>query len=71
MSQEWTPQRYMNCTLFPLHCPYMGEGLKSLLAATLETFAPESFDAAKQPPQAKKCEGDCEACSLPDWMKNC
>ncbi|CAH7475355.1 hypothetical protein VCHA57P527_60201 [Vibrio chagasii] len=72
MTHLWTPNDCMNCELFPSYCPYMGDELKSLLEITLKNYAPDKYTQIQQElPPNKKCEGDCEACTLPDWMKNC
>lgn len=70
MSALWNATDCIKCDLFPVHCPHMSEDLKSLLSATLRTYAPHQFDELNQNMTNRKCDGDCEACTLPAWMRN-
>ena len=68
----WDPKDCVKCPLFPAACAYMGAELRSLLCAAVEKTAGEQGSKALQEQREKwGCEGDCEDCSLPDWMKNC
>ena len=56
----------------------MGTNLKSLLCAAVETHMGKAglISLERQVKEATTvkapgCEGDCEQCILPDWMKNC
>ena len=64
--------------MFPAACPFMGTNLKSLLCAAVETHMGKAglISLERQVKEATTvkapgCEGDCEQCILPDWMKNC
>lgn len=72
MTREiWNPANCKDCELFPAACPHMSAELKNLLASAVEKFGGD--DAAHRLSQQalKRCEGDCEACTLPEWMQNC
>lgn len=74
----WDPKNCVQCSLFPAACPYMGPDLKSLLCAAVETHMGkagiESLEKQVHEATTMKgsgCQGDCDECTLPDWMKNC
>ena len=67
----WNPEDCVKCPLFPAACPYMGNQLKKLLCIAVEKIGNKQAADILQNQLQEKCGGDCEACDLPDWMKNC
>jgi hypothetical protein len=67
----WNPQDCVKCPLFPAACPYMGAQLRDFLCVAVTKIGDEAAARTLEAQRKERCEGDCEECNLPDWMKNC